>query len=89
MNKLNENILDNAKKGSEDTNNASIETTSATTSATSTASTAIARSSDTYIYGVCILSVLAIGVGIFFAYNNKAGQVIHDEPIKRKRRHTL
>ena len=28
------------------------------------------RSIDTYIYGVGILAVLAIGVCVFFAYNN-------------------
>ena len=47
------------------------------------------KSNDTYIYGVGMLAVLAIGVCIFFAYNKKAGQVIHEQPIKPKRRHML
>ena len=40
-----------------------------------------------YAYG--ILAVLAIGVCIFFSYNKKAGQVMHGQPIKPKRRHML
>ena len=40
------------------------------------------HSKDTYIYGVGILAVLAIGVCVFFAYSKKAGQ--HEEPIKPK-----
>ena len=40
------------------------------------------QSNDTYIYGVGILAILAIGVCVFFTYNKKAGQVIHEQPIK-------
>ena len=47
------------------------------------------QSSGAYIYGVGILAVLAIGVCVFFTYNKKAGQVIHEEPIKPKRCHML
>ena len=47
------------------------------------------QSNDTYIYGVGILAILVIGVCVFFAYNKKAGQVIHKEPIKPKRCHML
>ena len=32
--------------------------------------TATTRSNDTYVYGVGILAVLAIGVCVFFAYKN-------------------
>ena len=48
-----------------------------------------AQSNDTYIYGVGMLAVLAIDVCVSFTYNKKAGQVIHEEPIKPKRRHML
>ena len=73
MNKLKESILNDTKKGSWDTSNASNETTSAgntiTIPATSTNNTATTRSNDTYVYGVGMLAVLAIAVCIFFAYN--------------------
>ena len=45
------------------------------------------QSNDTYVYSVGILAVLAIGVCIYFTYNKKAGQVIHEETIKPERRH--
>ena len=73
MNKLKESILNDAKKGSEDTSNGSNETNSATNNAsnetTSVTNTATTKSNDTYVYGVGILTVLAIGVCVFFAYN--------------------
>ena len=47
------------------------------------------QSNDTYIYGVGILAVLVIDVCILFMYNKKAGQVIHKEPFKPKRRNML
>ena len=72
MNKLKESILNDARKGSGDTTNASNETTSATntaaTPATSTNNTTTTtRSNDTYVYGVLMLAVLAISVCLFFA----------------------
>ena len=49
------------------------------------------RSNDTYVYGVGMLAVVAIGVGIFFAYNNSQGknkkttnQEKQDQPPKRR-----
>ena len=72
------------KKGGGDTTNSSNETTSPTinssnetTSAnnkvsnetTSVTNTTTTRSNDTYVYGVSIFAVLAIGVCVFFAYN--------------------
>ena len=70
MNKLKESILNDAKKGSKDTTNASNETTSAintaTTPAASTNNTTTTRSNDTYVYGVGMFAVLAIGVCVFF-----------------------
>ena len=62
MNKLKESILNDAEKGSGDTSNASNETTGTTNTATT-------RSSDTYVYGIGILTVLAIAVCLFFTYN--------------------
>ena len=47
------------------------------------------QSNGAYIYGVGILTVLATGVCVLFTYNKKAGQVIHEEPIKPKRRHMV
>ena len=88
MNKLKESILNDANKGSGDasnasneitstTSNASNKTTSATntvtTPATSNNSTATTISSDTYVYGVGILAVLAIDVCVFLAYNTFPG----------------
>ena len=84
MNKLKESFLNNAKKGTGNTSNASNETSSATsnasnettsatntptTTATSTNNTATTRSSDTYVYGVGILADLAMSVCVFFAYS--------------------
>ena len=88
MNKLKESILNDANKGSGDASNASNEITSTTsnasnkttsttntvtTPATSNNSTATTISSDTYVYGVGILAVLAIDVCVFLAYNTFPG----------------
>ena len=70
MNNVKESFLNDVKKGSGDTSNASNETASTTNTATSHAnSTTNTTSSNTYIYGVDILTILAIGVCTFFAYN--------------------
>ena len=78
MNKLNESILNDAKKGSGDTSNASNETTKATNTvtnpATSTNNATTTRSSDTDVYGVGTLAVLAIGVCVFFTYNTSPAE---------------
>ena len=47
------------------------------------------QSNYTYVYGASILAVLAIGVCVFFTYNKKTGQVIHEQPTKPKQRHML
>ena len=44
-----------------------------TTPSNSTSNTATTRSNDTYIYGVGIFAVLAIGVCVFFTYNTSQG----------------
>ena len=86
MNKLKESILNDLKKGSGDTTNASNETTSATNNVsnetTSVTNSATTRSNDTYVYGVGILAVLAIGVCVFFAYN--ASQAKNKKPVNGK-----
>ena len=66
-NKLKESILNDVKKGSRNTTNASNETTSATNNASNetTSVTSTTISNDTYVYGVGILAVLAIGVCVF------------------------
>ena len=53
-----------AEKDGEGSNSASAETT--TTSIISTAS-AINKSSNVYVYGVCALALLVIGACVFFA----------------------
>ena len=86
------------KKGGEDTTNASNETNSATNIATThaithaTTTTTTTRSNDTYVYGVGILAVLAIGVCVFFAYpKNKKQDIDHRYEQKQppKRHHVL
>ena len=56
------------------TNNSSNETTSTNTATT--------RSNDTYIYGIGIFAVLAIGVCVFFVYNTfqrKNKKIVNEE----------
>ena len=95
MNKLQESILNNVKKGSGDTTNASNETTSATNNSSnetnSVTNTATTRSYDTYVYGVGILGVFAIGICVFFAYNTFQPKKLINEKQDQppKRRHML
>ena len=93
MNKLNKSILNDVKKGSGDTTNASNEATSATNNAsnetTSVTNTATTRSNDTYVYGVGIFAVLVIGACVFFAYNTsqakkQANEEKQDQPPKQR-----
>ena len=94
MNKLKEGIFNDAKIGSGDTSNENYETTSSTTTATipvtSTTNTANTKSSDTYVNGVGIVALLAIGVYVFFAYNTfqaenrKLVNKKQDQPPKRR-----
>ena len=107
MNKFKESILNDGKKGGRDTTNASNETTNAnneatnasneTTSATNIATYPTAgsttRPNDTYVYGVGILAVLAIGVCVFFAYNtfqSKNKKLVNEKQDQTpKQRHML
>ena len=86
MNMLKESMLNDVKKGSRDNTNTNDETTSATNNAsnetTSVTNTATIRSNDTYVYGVGILTVLAIGVCVFFAYS--ASQAKNKKPVNKK-----
>ena len=91
MNKLKESISNDVKK---DGSNANNETISTSNSATSPAnSTTNIATSDTYIYGVGIFVFLAIGVCVFFAYNNSQAankkQVNEKQDQPPKRRHIL
>ena len=74
-----------------ETTNASNETTGATIAATTPTTTT--RSNDTYIYGVGMLVVLALGVCVFFAYNTfqpKNKKLVNEkEDQPPKRCHTL
>ena len=93
MKKMKENILNDAKKGGGNTTNSSNESTSPTTNSsnktTSITNSATTRSNDTYVYGVGIIAVLAIGVCVFFAYNTfpknkKQANQKQDQPPKRR-----
>ena len=71
MNKLKESILSEATNSG---NNASNDATKATTNATTSATNATTRSSDTYICGVGIVALLAIGACVVFANNKKSSE---------------
>ena len=97
MKKMKENISNHAKKGGGDTTNSSHDTTSPTTissnETTSVINTATTRPNDTYVYGVSMLAVFAIGVCVFFAYNTlrpKNKKIINNkQDPPPKRRHKL
>ena len=95
MNKYKESILNDVKKGSADTTNASNQTISPTTNASNettslTNNATTIRSSVIYVYDVGMLAVLAIGVCVFFTYNTfqpKNKKLINgklDTPPKRR-----
>ena len=81
MNKLKESILNDAKEGGGDTTNASNETINARNETTSTNNNTTTRSVDTYVYGVGILAVLAIGACVFFTYQVKNKKRDNDRPM--------
>ena len=91
MNRLKESILNDVKIGSGDTTSASNETTKHTTNASNettsaTNTTTTTRSNDTYVYGVGILAVLAIGVCAFFTFQTKNKKLVNkkqDQPPQR------
>ena len=87
MKKRKEEILRNKEQSTEQSTEQCTEQSTVQSTEQSTV-----QSNDTYvygIYGVGILAVLVIRVCIFFTYNKKAGQVIHEQPIIPKRRNML
>ena len=83
-----------SNKTTSSTNNSSNETTSSSNNSsnetTSVTNTVTTRSNDTYVYGVGIVAVLAIGACVFFAYNTfqpKNKKLVNekqDQPAKRR-----
>ena len=70
MGRLKEKILgDNQPPAPPPTGNPTPSTSPPTGNPTSSTSSNATRSNDTYVYGVGMLAVLAIGVCVFFAYN--------------------
>ena len=70
MRRLKEEILkDNQLPTSSSMDRPTPSTSSPTDNFTLSTSSSTTNHSDTYIYGVCTLAVLAIGVCVFFAYN--------------------
>ena len=63
IDKLKENVL----KDGEDSSSASTGTTNTTTSSIISTASAISKSSNVYVYGVCALDLLVIGACVFFA----------------------
>ena len=83
-----EEILRNKEQSTEQstvqsTEQSSIQSTEQSSVQPSVQSTA--QSNNTYVYGVGIFAVLAIGVCVFLTYNKK----VHEEPIKPKAPHML
>lgn len=77
MNKLKDSILSEATNGgSWDISNASNDANNTTTSATTFASNDATRSSENYIYGIGIVTLLAIDVCVFVTYNKASSQTM-------------
>ena len=95
MKRLKEKILEDNQMTISSTSSSTSDPTPSTSSSTGdpTPSTPshTTRSNDTYVYGVGILAVLAIGVCVFFAYNTtsqaknkKQANEKKDQPPKRR-----
>ena len=105
MKKMKEDVLHDAKKGGGDITNSSNETTRPTTNASnetnsstnnssnetsSITNNATTRSNGTYVYGLGIVAVLAIGVCVFFAYStfqNNNKKLINEKKDRPQRLH--
>ena len=76
MKRLKEKILeeDNHLPTSPPTDRPTPSTSSSTGNSTPSTPSHAERSNDTYVYGVGILAVLAIGVCVFFAYNTSQAE---------------
>ena len=84
MKKIKKEILHNKEQSPEQSKEHSMEQSSAQSTEQSSVRPT-AQSNDTYVHGVGMLAVLAIGICVFFKYNKKD----HEEPIKPKGRHML
>ena len=72
MKRLKEDILmDTQFSSSSSTYNSAPSTSSSTPSTPSSIDNSTARSSDTYLYGIRMVAVLAIDTCVLFAYNKK------------------
>ena len=80
MKKRKEEILRNKKQSTEQSTVQYTEQSIVQSTEQSTIQATV-QSNDTYVYRVGILAVLAIGASVFFTYNKKAGQLIHEQPI--------
>ena len=97
MKRLKEKILEDNQLSNSSTTDRPISSTSSSTGnsmlsipfSTDNSTTSTYSSTNTYVCDVGMLSVLAIGVSVVFAYRKMAGEVIHEQPIKPKRRHML
>ena len=102
MKRLKEKILEDNQMTTSSTSSSTSDPTPSTSSSTGdpTPSTPshTTRSNDTYVYGVGILAVLAIGVCVFFAYQAKNEKQDNDRSTAQheqkkdqppKRRHML
>ena len=78
---------------SSSTGNSTPSTSFSKGNSTSSTSSHAARSNDTYVYGVGLLAVLAIGVSVFFTYNTSQAENKKQAHEKQnqppKRRHML
>ena len=72
------------KNCGEDTSSASSNAIEATTSATTSAACAITRFSNSYIYGVGAVPVLAIGTFVYFKYNKRSSYASNKEQFKEQ-----
>ena len=85
MKKRKEEILRNKEQSTEQLQNSpSVQSKEQSTGQSTGQSTVqpSVKSNDTYVYGVGILAVLAIGVCVFFAYN--ASQAKNKKPVNEK-----
>ena len=90
MKRLKEEILEDNQMPtpsiSSSTSDPTRSTSSSTRDPTPSTSSNTTRSNDTYVYGVGMLAVLAIGVCVFFAYKTFPKKLVNekqDQPSKR------
>lgn len=74
--------MNNLKESGENTSSASNDATDASTWVNNSAVGAINRSICVYIYGVCVVFVLALVVCVFFVYNKKSCETANKNQLK-------